>query len=187
MHLLVDPVWTWSHFFFGLTYAITASFLFLFVVLVFFKPKIKICPFICRSESPYEGEKMVYYFKIVNTSLFSANDVKAELCVIERYPVPPTGMMNKRSTNIKLIADYVPIIAPFRPKWYRKAADHCLKFRSLEDIESIVKDEFKSVEFSVYLRHGLTGLVTIYSQEYSDKSEIENGKHTYGTKFGVIK
>ncbi len=48
-------VWTLSHFLFGLTYALIASLIFLFVVLIFFKPVIEISPFICKPK-PLEGE-----------------------------------------------------------------------------------------------------------------------------------
>ncbi|HVY73311.1 MAG TPA: hypothetical protein VG890_00685 [Puia sp.] len=179
-------VWTWSHFAFGLTYALVASLLFLFILLFLFKPRIKICPFICKTTSQFEGESTVYFFKIVNSSIFSGNDVKVELNVLERYPTPPTGMMNTRTIPLRLVSDHLCNIEPSRPKWIRKEANHCVRFRTKENLEEIVNNDFKSVEFKVYLRHGLTGLVKVFTQEYADNSLIKNAKHAYGPKFEVI-
>jgi hypothetical protein len=82
-----QTVWTLSHFLFGLTYALVASLIFLFVVLIFFK----LLP-------------------------------------------PPSN----------------------------------------------------SVQIQISLRHGLTGLTKVFIQEYSDISQIRDGKFTYGSKFGVM-
>ena len=83
--ILVDAVWTWSHFLFGLTYAIVASLMFLFIVLFLFKPKIRIAPFLCKLTNP--GEPVYYSFKFVNTSFFPAHDVKIELHKIRKIPM----------------------------------------------------------------------------------------------------
>lgn len=122
----------------------------------------------------------------MNTSIFSGNDVKAELNVLERYPTPPTGMMNTRTSSLKLKSDYICSIEPARAKWIRREANHCVRFRTDENLEEIVNSEFKSVEFQIYLRHGLTGLVRVFKQEYSDISLIKNAKHAYGPRFDVV-
>jgi hypothetical protein len=77
-------------------------------------------------------------------------------------------------------------IEPSRAKWIRKEANHCVRFRTDENLDEIVKNEFKSVEFRIYLRHGLTGLVKAFKQEYSDTSLIKNAKHVYGPRFDII-
>lgn len=182
----MNSPFTSANIFLNIGCSFIASFIFLFVVLFLFKPQIKICPFICRTASQFEGESTVYFFKIVNASLFSGNDVKVELNVLERYPTPPTGMMNIRTRSLKLKSDYLCNLEPSRPEWIRKEANHCVRFRTDENLEQIVNDEFKSVEFKVYLRHGLTGLVKVFTQEYSDISLIKNAKHAYGPKFEII-
>src|SRR5450432_2126843 len=72
---------------------VISSLVFLIVVLICFKPKIKISPFICKPKLP-EGEPPYYQIKIVNKSWFNAFDVKVELHLLEKYSTPPTGMMN---------------------------------------------------------------------------------------------
>jgi len=166
--------------------SLTASLVFLFIVLILFRPYIKISPFVCKSASQFEGEKTVYFIKIVNHSWFTAYDIKVELQVLEKYAIPPKGMMNIRLTPLTLVSDYLSDLAGYRPQFLRKEADHCIRFRTEETLDKIVVDDFKSVEVKVTLRHGLTGLVKVYSQEYSDASQIKNGKFTYGTSFGVL-
>src|ERR1035437_5929071 len=74
-----ESIWTWSHFFFGLTYALVASLIFLFIVLVFLRPKIEISPFICKQINNLDKETDFFYvFKIINKSYFSAFDVQIE-------------------------------------------------------------------------------------------------------------
>ena len=95
---------------------VIASFIFLFSVLFLFKPRIKICPFICKTASQFEGESTVYFFKIVHKSMFSGNDVRAELNVLERYPTPPTGMMNTKKISQILKSDHLCSLDPSRPE-----------------------------------------------------------------------
>lgn len=90
--ILVETVWTWSHFLFGLTYAIVASLIFLFIVLFLFKPKIKIAPYLCKVANV--GEVPYYSFKFVNMSFFPAHDVKIELHKIRKIPMGE-GKYNK--------------------------------------------------------------------------------------------
>jgi len=175
-----------ASFWLGVLASIIGSLVFLFLVLLLFKPKIKISPFVSKYSSPFEGEGIVFYIKIVNRSLFNAYDIKAELYMLERYPTPPAGMMNVRATPLSLVSGQLSSLDRYLPLWMRKAADHCIRFRTLDDLEQILADERKSVEFRVILRHGLTGLSKVHSQEYSDLSEIRNGRFTYGPSFGIL-
>lgn len=167
--------------------SIIASFIFIFSVLVFFKPKLKICDFICRNSSQFPGDYTNYYFfKIVNKSIFSVYDIKVELNIMEKYPTPPSGMMNKRTIPLTLVSDSVSHLPPFRPMWWRKDATHCIRFRTTENLENIMKDDFKTVQLQVTSRHGLTGLIKVYYQDYADVALIKDGKFTYGTEFGYF-
>ncbi|MHC2993020.1 hypothetical protein OB13_16070 [Pontibacter sp. HJ8] len=166
--------------------SVTASLLFLFILLFIFRPHIKVSPFVCRSPSKFEDDKTVYFIKVVNHSFFPAYDIKVNLQILEKYPVPPAGMMNTRMRPLELVSYTHSHLVGYRPSWWRKQANHCIRFRTFEDLDSIVKDDMKSVEVQVTLKHGLSGLVKVFSEEYSDKSQIKGGTFSYGTKFGVL-
>ena len=168
--------------------SILASFIFLFIVLAFFKPKIKIADIICKNSNQFTDDINEYYFfKIINMSLFSAYDVRVELNVLEKYQTPPSGMMNKRTISLTLVLSNVSHLPYFRPKWLRKDADHCIRFRTLDNLSEIISNPYKSVQLQVTLRHGLTGLVKVFYQDYADVSLIKEGKFTYGTKVDYFK
>jgi hypothetical protein len=163
-----------------------ASLIFIFTLLIFFRPVIRISPFLCKNQSEFGGEGTMYFVKVVNISLFTAYDIRVEMNVLERYPTPPSGMVNKRMLPLNLVFDSHSNLPGYRPRWMRKEADHCLRFRTKEDLDTIVKNNQKSVEVQLIARHGLTGLVKVYTQEYSDINQIKDGKFSYGTKFGTI-
>lgn len=164
---------------------ITSSLAFLYVALFLLKPWIKIAPFICKDNKDPDGEP--YRIKIVNHSWFSAFDVKIEMNELERVPTPPTGMMNERYTPLKVKYNHVFYLPPYRPKWCRKEARHALRVKPLDDLEKILTNENKSIQIQVSVRHGLGGLSKVFMQEYSDISQIKEGRYTYGTKFDVLK
>lgn len=170
----------------GILASLIASFTFLFVVLWFLRPKVRIAPFICKNQSPYPGEGEMYFIKVVNCSWFSAYDVRADLIHIQKFEMPPNASTNRRLTTLnmkKATLSYIPFAAP---KWYRREAAHCMILRTDEDLSGLLSQERNIVEFQVTLRHGLTGFAKLHKQEYCDLSEIRAGKYTYGPKFGVL-
>jgi hypothetical protein len=175
-----------TSFLFDVFSSFVASLIFLFAVLFLFKPLIRVSPFICKNQSEFQNEGMVYCIKIVNISLFTAYEIKMELSVLERYPTPPSGMTNKRMRPLKLVLDSYSNLSGFRPQWLRKEADHCLRFRTKEDLNAIIQDPHKSIHVQIMVRHGLTGLASVFTQEYSDLNQIREGKFAYGTKFDIM-
>lgn len=173
--------------FLGAVGSIIASFIFLFTVLLLFKPKIKIAEIICKSDKQIkEDPTLFYFFKIINKSVFSTFDVRVELNIIEKYPTPPSGMMNKRTLPLELVWSYVSHIPEFRPKWCRKEAAHCMRFRTKVNLDDIMLNPFNSVQLQVTCKHGLTGLVKVFYQDFADVSLIKAGQFSYGTKVGYI-
>jgi hypothetical protein len=168
--------WFWAPLAQDMLIEVLGSLLFLFLVLMVYKPWINISPFVCKNNSDFPGEGMVYFIKFVNISFFTAHEIKVELSVIERYPTPPSGMMNKRMLPLALISSNHSHIAGYRPTWWRNAADHCIRFRTKENLDNIIRDPFKSVEVQVTLKHGLTGLLKVFTKEYSDIYQIKEGK-----------
>lgn len=165
--------------------SIVASFIFLFLVLILFKPKIRLSPFVCKGKY-MEGDETQYYFiKMINVSLFSAYDVTVELLEVDRYPTQ-NGQMNDRLRPLTLVLSHISHIPGYRPSWIRKNAPYAIRVRTSEDLNRILSNDYKSVMVKVSLRHGLTGLVKVHTKEYTECSQIKNGKFEYGLKFGSL-
>jgi hypothetical protein len=181
--LNTEPIWTWSHFLFGLTYAIVASLIFLFIVLFFFKPKIRISPFLCRAS--INGEQC-YIFKFVNVSRFSAHDITVELHKTRRIPMGG-GSVNNEYKKLTLLNAEISHISAKLPFWEKdNASHHCVTVRSKEDVNKILSDESNGIVLRVGLKHGLTGLSKVFEQEYANVEDIKNGKFKPGTKFVAL-
>lgn len=165
--------------------SIVASFIFLFVVLFLFKPKIKLCPFICKSNYK-NSEEEFYFFKLINYSLFSAYDIYIELLEVDRYPIS-NGQMNSRFTHLSLVLDRVSNIPGYRPSWITKNAPYAVVVRSNADISNVLKNDYQSVMIKITLRHGLTGLVKVHTKEFTEASQIKKGKFNYGLNFGPVR
>lgn len=176
-----ESIWTWSHFSFGLVYGITASLLFLFIVLILFKPKIIIAPFLCKAN----GDTW-YVFKFVNVSFFSAHDIKVELHKIRKIPMGG-GTYNNVNEKLTLLNGEISHI-PKRLTVFNKSNlnPHCITVRSSEDINKILSDEACGILLRVGLKHGLTGLSKVFEREYANVEEIKAGKFKPGAKFVTI-
>lgn len=165
--------------------SLTASFIFLFIVLILFKPKLKISPFICKGKFFDEETQDYFFIKLVNISLFSAYDINVELLQVDRYPTT-NGQMNSRYISLPLVSSNISHIPGYRPSWWRKNAPYAIRVRTAHDLNSILTNDYKSVMIKVSLRHGLTGLVKVHSKEYTENDQVKNGKFEYGLKFGSL-
>lgn len=170
----------------GILGSMIASFIFIFLILWFFRPRIKISPFICKDYLPGESDVKYYFIKIVNKSWFSAYQVSASLNKRRSYPTPPTGMTNNRITPLTLVLDELNHLHPFRPDFYRKEAKHAFRFRTIDDLSAIIDNPNNSILFEIKATHGLTGITKVFVEEYSHSSQVKNGQFTYGTKFNVL-
>ena len=185
--LLAPPSFIESHpILVNICCSLTASLVFLFIVLLFFKPKIEISPFITKGPGPRANERIAFTIKIVNRSWFTAYDVRVEMHTMKKIPTPPQNTMNTIATPIKLVYDYLSTLDAYRPRWFQNDDKHCVRFRTLEDLSAILLDDMASIEVRVILRHGLTGLSNVHRQEYSDPSQLELGRFTSGSKFGLL-
>ena len=165
--------------------SIIASFIFLFLVLILFKPKIRISPFIIKGKFTNGDDYEYHFIKIINVSLFGAYDVKFELLQVDKYSTI-NGQMNCRLTDLSLISNSVSNIKGYRPSWMRKNAPYALRIRTKDNLTEILTDDYKSVMLKVSLRHGLTGLVKVKSVEYIDQGYVKSGRFGYGLKFGPV-
>jgi len=176
---------TTTQFWLNVSTSFTASFIFLFVLLILFKPKILISPNICKGKLNDSDPNEYYFIKIINYSLFNAFDVKAELIQNETY-TSEKKQLNTRNTSLSLVVGQVSHIPGYRPSWLRKNAPYAIRVRTIDALEPILNDDHKSVIIKVSLRHGLTGLAKVKTREYSDISHLKKGRFKYGLTFGVL-
>jgi hypothetical protein len=180
----INSVWTWSHFIFGLTYALVASLIFLFIVLLLFKPKIRIANFLCQPG--IYNEEIYYLFKFVNISVFSAHDIKVELHKIRKIPMGG-GQFKNEYQKLTLLNGDISHIPGRLPFWKKNMANpHCVTVRTHERLEQILRDASNGISLRVSLKHGLTGLSKVFDQEYGNVEDIKLGKFKPGTKFVVL-
>jgi hypothetical protein len=160
---------------------ILSAFIFLFIVLFFFKPKIRIAKFLCK---PKDSE--FYIFKLVNVSFFSAHDLHVELYKIRRIPMGG-GQFNNEYEKLTLLNSQISHI-PQRPMFWKKNKDHphCITVRSKENLNEILKQDTNAISLKVSLKHGLTGLHGVFEREYATEPDIQAGRFKPGTKFGII-
>jgi hypothetical protein len=182
---LDESIWTWSHFLFGITYAFTTSVIFLFVVLVFFRPKIEISPFICKQVNNLDKETDYFYvFKIINKSYFSAFDVQLECFKTSLYR-GTSGGINVRFKNIELKINSFKHIPPFQKNKEGRTSPHCMLFRTNEKLSDLLINQDVGLRIQVTLRHGLSGLATFYVKDFTPSS-IKEGEFAFGNKVEVL-
>lgn len=170
----------------GICASLISSLIFIFILLFFLRPRIKICAEICKKVGFFEeASTITYMFKVVNLSWFSAYDVTIELNSLESYPVK--NGMNFRFTPLKMKHDKLNFMPYYRPKWYKKKyGDFAMIFVTYEDISKILEHEHKSIQLQITLRHGVTGLSKVYNMDYAHSSLIKNGHYEFGNSFNIV-
>jgi hypothetical protein len=165
--------------------SMAGSFLFLFAVLLLLRPSIKISPHISK-EFDKDEQQWKFVFKIVNTSLFSAYDVKAEVTRLERYPVDD-GSMNVKMLPLKLKYDRLEHLPRHRrQKKCKPYALHATRFKTFDNqVEEILKDQQKSIQFSITARHGLSGLSKHFKHEFADGQALREAPFKFGNSLEV--
>jgi hypothetical protein len=160
-----------------------SALIFLFIVLFFIRPKVKIADFFCEVT---DTDGAVYYsFKFVNRSFFNSHHAQVELYKMRRIPMG-NGCYNNICNKIALVTGVFNHV-PGRPIG-RKTHDnrHCILIRSTENIKDILTPEENSILLKISLNHGLTGLSGVFEQEYASLSDIKRGRFKPGTKFGSM-
>lgn len=163
---------------------IIGGLIFLFIVLLAFRPKVSICDFICVSQP--DGMQDTYFFKFVNKSFFAAHDINIELFSVKKIPMGG-GSFNQKLDKLELLLSHVSHIRG-RPALLTKKLDnrHCLVVRCHVNLNEILRIETNAILFKVSLKHGLTGLAEVFEQEYGNEEDIRKGKFKPGTKFGSV-
>ncbi|MCW3093507.1 MAG: hypothetical protein JWP81_4576 [Ferruginibacter sp.] len=157
------------------------AFIFLLLLLRFFRPLIELSSFICKN-----GDK--YIFKIVNKSIYHAFDCKFELFLME--PIHHTG----GHTNIKITPISLKISnLTFLPR--NRVKDHendpysqfAHTFFTEEDLAPSLSANGTYLELHINARHGLTGLSHTFKQRFKNEAIIkENSKFCFGNNLGTM-
>ncbi len=167
---------------------IIGGLLFLFILLFLLRPKVAIGSQIAKHTDSFDpNRRMCWVFKVVNESYFSAFDVQVELMEQITYAAHPSGN-NVRVFPIALKLDRVTHVAPYRPSWigmYKNYSDYAMRFRTYVDLDAVLIDPTKSLQLKVTLRHGLTGLAKIQTQQFIGVA-IKNGQFVLGNKFDIL-
>lgn len=153
-----------------------ASFIFLFSILLFFRPAIKISDKIASHID--EDGKLCFRIKFYNQSWFSGYDVVVNLRELEEVSAQPGGKdiyvrsLQLTTSNFPYLNKYV-----FKPVNY---ANHCIQVKTLEDLSVILSDRHKSLQIRITLKHGLTGLSKNFVKNFSNEKSIINGRYEFG-------
>lgn len=153
---------------------VIASFVFIFSLLYILRPSILIAGNICKEKSTINNEERdCFIFKIVNLSFFEGYDMRVELIKSVLY-----GKEKERHTRItplSLLQNNISVVSPYRKK--DDKANYAMRFRSIEDLHGILNDSREPiVKLRVTLKHGVSGLSNVFTQEF-----VANDLKTSGT------
>jgi hypothetical protein len=164
---------------------VLSSFLFLLAALLVLRPKLRICTEICKMTNYFGEAGNVYLFKVYNKSWFSAFDLTLQLSSIEFYQGYPKGL-NRRILDVPLVCNQIKHIPKYnRMREKEHFANHCVLFRTTQNIEDILKNSRQCVELQITLRHGLSGLSRVYRKEYHGLTSIKEGEFKFGNFLNI--
>lgn len=175
-----------ADFVFSVTCSMIASFIFIFVLLLFLKPKFEIVPLIAKNDSPFDNvDDVCYSFKIINKSFFGAYDIEAR---INYYFIRQgeNGIVNKVFSKIDLKTNKINFIPGWKP-FKKDYGNNCVQFFTYEELSKAMNSSTTHIQFQITARHSLTGLNNIFSHEFVNKSAIMDGKFKEGNFKEVIK
>ena len=162
----------------GVVSGVAASTLF-FVLLRRLRPRIEISPFIARSE---QGGYTYYDFKIVNLGARSAIDLRAHLVVAT--PTNVEGGPIYRTQGIELTKDAFFELGRFDEK--DQNAYYALRFTTVEDIETLWKDDRSHIRLRIMATDAESGFSRAFMHDFRTKrNTIKNGQHEFGTSLAV--
>lgn len=170
-------------FFADILSGVLTSFVSLFVLLFFFRPRVRICCQISTHIKSYGGNAARWYcFKIINKSFFRAFDLRVE--IIQKIPVTgPEGKTNHRTVPLSLIKEQYNYVAPFR---FGEKSEYAMWFLTDDDITTMLNEnEHHLIELRVICKHALTGLGGVFVRTYS-KHDIKEGTFKSGDTFEIV-
>ena len=171
----------------GISTSIIGTFIFIYLLFKFGKPKFEISNFICKGKLVNSEDQIEYFFiKIINKSKYAAYDVKLFLQKRTYYKTPPNASESSNIYNLDLVSNSIPMIPAYK-KSDKNYSENCYTIRTKHDLTSILKDNgLATIKIDLYVKHGLTGLFSVFTQEYSHLNEIKIGRFEAGNVFKQI-
>lgn len=170
---------TFSGILFNVFCSLLASFIFIILLLYFLKPKIKIVEKIAYKNIKIDGddEGEAYLFKIINKSLFSAYEIKAQL---SSYKIiqGENGIIDYHYNHLSLRNNSVSHIGAY--SFFKNDGKNCVVFVTYEEIRELLKSDNGNIELLISAKHGLTGLNHIFKYSFTTESYVKNGKFKSG-------
>jgi hypothetical protein len=165
------------------------SFIFIFLLLTFLRPKLSVSPYIClRMEGINESEREKYSFKILNRSIYHAFDVSIELFLME--PITHMGGNNNlKMKSLSIRTSNVTSIVRFRRKHYKKDpfALYAYVCHTNEPLTKYLSSENSYIEIRVTARHGLTGLSDLVIKSFGNNDVImKSHKFAFGNSLKTV-
>ena len=167
----------------GIIGSIIASSIFLPIVFFFLKPKIAISSYIVQTDkdSRFPG-KTVFYFKIVNNSLFfKAFDIKLNLWSVTETVT--NGENDISIQDIKLSRDnlfFMQSLLKGNQLVDKNALCACI-FTTEEDIVPLMEKDNNYLQIQVIAKHGLSGLTGVFTKKYYKPLEcIKHNRFSHG-------
>lgn len=170
---------TLSNIIFNVFCSLISSIIFIFGLLYFLKPNIKIVEKIATKEIDIDGsgKKKAFLFKIINKSYFSAYEINAQL---SSYKIVQgeNGIIDHLYTHLPLRNNKVSHINGYNP--FKNNGENCIIFVSYEDIETLLSSENNSIQLLISAKHGLSGLNHIFKFSFTTENYIKRGKFKSG-------
>ena len=163
-----------------------SALIFIYFILWLYKPRVKISNLISKRVDDFDMLGKTYYsFKLVNQSAFKAFDVIVQLNEVISFPAED-GKRHNRYKRLELRTDRFTFLSRKKWEWlYPKYTDHCLIFRTYENISVVLSDQIKSLQIEITLRHGLTGITGVYTQDFVDEYCIKEGVFKAGNNYDI--
>lgn len=167
----------WESLMIGILGSVVASVVFLFFMLWYYRPNLKISPEI--SKIIVDG-RAIYGFKFVNLTRHPLFDVRCELqhCKPDFNGVKE----NRDSKKIELIRDNLLYIPAEVKK--DKTSLHAIIIHTKEDLDSKI-DGNSFVSLTIVARHQLSGSTKLFREDFMGAS-IKIGRHKSGNHYEVI-
>lgn len=170
---------------FNILCSLTASFIFIFLLLFSLKPKVKIVKSIAEKQLFLGDESQVYFmFKIINKSWFSAYEIKAELSSY-RIIQGENDIIDKHYTHLELRNANVSYI-PGRTFFGKENGENCVVFVTKENIRKLLKEPNINIQFLITAKHGLSGLNHVVKYYFTLEKSVELGKFVSGDCEDII-
>lgn len=169
--------WSWGAIFFSIIINVTASFIFILILLRLFRPRIKVVSMISKADSRFDNtETIVYGFKVINKGIFSVYDLNAEVSTFKLYQ-GENEITDYKYNKLTLKKDHVTNL----PGYYSRKdkGGNCLQFFSYDDISKEMSDG-NHIRFQLTGKHSLTGLSKVSSHSFTRESSIKNGSFVSG-------